>query len=259
MKPIIKWTGGKGDEIGEISKHIPENFTTYVEPFVGGGAIFFEVEPQRAVINDIHVDLINFYQELKAGHGPQIHALMEQSPNNEETYYRIRDQLNPQTPLDRAFQFYYLRKTCYRGMLRYNKKGGFNIPFGRYKTINYEELLNPKYAEIFGRTDITCGDFEEVFARNNSPDCFCFIDQPYDSVFTDYGYCQFERKEQERLAKCFKETKMKCLMIVGATDYIRQLYDGYVKGEYPKKYRFKLHSGRVGEDINTNHLIIKNF
>jgi DNA adenine methylase len=125
--------------------------------------------------------------------------------------------------------------------------------------MNYEELLNPKYAEIFGRTEITCGDFEEVFDRNNSPDCFCFIDQPYDSVFTDYGYCQFERKEQERLAKCFKETKMKCLMIVGATDYIRQLYDGYVKGEYPKKYRFKLHSGRVGEDINTNHLIIKNF
>lgn len=254
MKPLIKWSGGKGDELCEIKKHIPE-FTTYVEPFVGGGALFFDLEPQKAVINDVHKDLINFYSEIKAGKGPAISLLMDAHPNDEETYYRVRD--GPVT--DSAFQFYYLRKTCYRGMLRYNKKGKFNIPWGRYKTCNYEAISDPKYTDLLARTTITCGDFEQIFKDYNSPDCFCFIDQPYDSTFTDYGYCQFGHPEQERLARCFKESKMKCLMIVGATDYIRQLYEGYIVHEYPKGYRFKLHSGRVGTEINTNHLVIKNF
>jgi len=86
-----------------------------------------------------------------------------------------------------------------------------------------------------------------------------FLDQPYDSEFTDYGYCKFDREEQEKLAKCFKETKIKCLMIVGKTDFISNLYKDYIVDEYDKKYRFKLYAGRVGDEINTKHLIIKNY
>jgi DNA adenine methylase len=144
-------------------------------------------------------------------------------------------------------------------MLRYNKYGGFNIPFGRYKTFNVEEVKNTDYENVLQHARIMNNDFEDVFNNCNSSNNFCFIDQPYDSVFTDYGYCKFDKKDQERLCKCFKATTMKCLMIVGETDYIRELYDGYIVDSYPKKYRFKLHSKRVGDDINNNHLIIKNY
>jgi DNA adenine methylase len=86
-----------------------------------------------------------------------------------------------------------------------------------------------------------------------------FLDPPYDSEFTDYGYCKFGKDEHRKLAKCFKETKIQCLMVIGKTDFIVELYKDYIVAEYPKKYRFKLHSGRIGDNINTNHLIIKNY
>ena len=132
MKPIIKWSGGKTDELDEIMKHVPESYDTYVEPFVGGGALFFHLAPQKAVINDVHSDLVNLYSEIKNGNGNQIWNLMDASEFTEEEYYKVRDVYTPSTPTEKAFQFYYLRKTCYRGMLRYNKKGKFNIPYGRY-------------------------------------------------------------------------------------------------------------------------------
>jgi DNA adenine methylase len=86
-----------------------------------------------------------------------------------------------------------------------------------------------------------------------------FLDPPYDSEFTDYGYCVFGKDEQRKLAKCFKETSIQCLLIIGKTPFIEELYKDYIVGEYDKKYRFKLHSGRIGDEINTKHLIIKNY
>jgi DNA adenine methylase len=86
-----------------------------------------------------------------------------------------------------------------------------------------------------------------------------FLDPPYDSEFTDYGYCQFGKDQHQLLAKFFKETKIKCLMIIGKTQFISDLYKNYIVGEYDKKYRFKLYAGRIGDEINTKHLIIKNF
>jgi DNA adenine methylase len=86
-----------------------------------------------------------------------------------------------------------------------------------------------------------------------------FLDPPYDSEFTDYGYCSFGKEHQLKLSKCFKETKIKCLMIIGKTDYIVELYKDYIVDEYDKKYRFKLYAGRVGDEINNKHLVIKNY
>jgi len=259
MKPLVKWSGGKTDELDKIIPHMPDEYDTYIEPFVGGGALFFHLEPQKAVINDIHPELVMLYDQVKQGNGQKIYDMMKAHKNDEETYYKVRDQMKPADDLEKAFQFYYLRKHCYRGMLRYNASGKFNIPYGRYKTINCEEIKEAGYERLLANTQVFNKDFEYVFDNFNSNDNFCFIDQPYDSKFTDYGYCQFDRKEQERLAKCFKETTMKCLMIIGETDFIRDLYAGFIVDSYPKKYKFKLHSGRVGDNINNNHLIIKNY
>lgn len=258
LKPIIKWSGGKSDELNDILPHIPENISTYLEPFVGGGAVYFHLNPNKAVINDVHKELIDFYQSIKNGHAMDIYNFMEKHPNEEETYYKVRGYDNSKI-LDNAKRFYYLRKTCYRGMLRYNKKGEFNIPYGRYKTCNYEDLKNIEYENLLKRTEVLNNSFEYIFENYNDENNFMFLDPPYDSEFTDYGYCTFGKDEQRSLAKCFKETKIKCLMIIGKTPFIEELYKDYIVGEYDKKYRFKLHSGRVGDEINTKHLIIKNY
>jgi hypothetical protein len=137
--------------------------------------------------------------------------------------------------------------------------GKFNIPFGRYPSINYSDLQNKEYETLLARTEVLCKSFEHLFENYNDENNFMFLDPPYDSEFTDYGYCQFGKKEQEKLAKCFKETKIKCLMIIGKTTFIEELYKGYIVDAYDKKYRFKLYGGRVGEEINTKHLVIKNY
>jgi len=259
LKPLIKWSGGKGDEIKEILPYLPSSYNTYIEPFIGGGALYFHLAPQKAVISDVHTELIDLYQSISNGHADEIYEFMANTPNDEPTYYKVRDEMTVSTPLDNAKRFYYQRKTCFRGMLRYNKHGKFNIPFGRYKTVNFEDLKNPHYKSLLSRTTVLCSGFDTVFRDYNNEDNFMFLDPPYDSEFTDYGYCKFGKPEHETLAKLFKETKIKCLMVIGKTKFIEELYAGYIVGEYAKNYRFKLYDGRVGDEINTKHLVIKNY
>ena len=161
--------------------------------------------------------------------------------------------------IDNGSRFYYLRKTCYRGMLRYNKNGKFNIPFGRYKTYKYEDLLDEQYYELFQRTEICNDTFEIIFKKYNDKSNFVFLDPPYDSEFTDYGYCIFDKNKHKELYNCFEQTDNKCLMIIGKTDFISNLYEDYIVDEYDKKYKFKIHSNRIGNEINNKHLIIKNY
>tara|TARA_Y100000389_G_scaffold145109_1_gene143572 strand:- start:260 stop:1114 length:855 start_codon:yes stop_codon:yes gene_type:complete len=258
LNPIIKWSGGKKDELKYILPHIPNKYNLYLEPFIGGGAVYFHLNPNKSVISDVHKELIDFYQSIKNGNAEEIYKFMKEHPNEEETYYKVRA-YNSKDVLDNAKRFYYLRKTCYRGMLRYNSKGQFNIPYGRYKTYNYEEIKNKDYENILKNTEIFNKSFEYIFENYNNKENFMFLDPPYDSEFTDYGYCSFGKEEQRKLAKCFKETNIKCLMIIGKTPLIQELYSDYIVGEYDKRYRFKLHSGRVGDEINTKHLIIRNY
>jgi DNA adenine methylase len=259
LKPLIKWSGGKVDEIKMFDKYFPENYNIYIEPFIGGGAVYFHLNPSKAVISDVHSELIDLYKCISEGKAKDIYEFMENSPNNEETYYNIRDAMVMNDTLDIAKRFYYQRKTCFRGMLRYNRDMKFNIPFGRYKTINYTELLNKDYETLLNRTEIYNEKFEVIFEKFDDENNFMFLDPPYDSEFTDYGYCSFGKDEQRKLASIFKTTKIKCLMIIGKTKFIEELYDGYIVDEYDKKYKFKLYNNRIGDEINTKHLIIKNY
>jgi len=259
LKPLIKWSGGKVDEIKMFDNYFPDNYNIYIEPFVGGGAVYFYLNPIKAVISDVHSELIDLYTCISEGKAKNIYEFMENSPNDEDTYYNIRDTMIMNDSLDIAKRFYYQRKTCFRGMLRYNKDKKFNIPFGRYKTINYSELLNKDYETLLNRTEIYNDKFEVIFEKYNDESNFMFLDPPYDSEFIDYGYCLFGKEEQRKLASLFKTTKIKCLMIIGKTKFIEELYNGYIVGEYDKKYRFKLYNNRIGDEINTKHLIIKNY
>jgi DNA adenine methylase len=242
-----------------FDKYFPENYNIYIEPFIGGGAVYFHLNPLKAVISDVHTELIDLYKIISEGKAKDIFEFMENSPNDEATYYNIRDVIVMNDALDIAKRFYYQRKTCFRGMLRYNRDKKFNIPFGRYKTINYTELLNKDYETLLNRTEIYNEKFEVIFEKFNDETNFMFLDPPYDSEFTDYGYCSFGKEEQHKLASLFKTTKIKCLMIIGKTKFIEELYSGYIVAEYDKKYKFKLYNNRIGNEINTKHLIIKNY
>lgn len=270
MLPLCKWSGGKRDEIKVFKNYYPKNFSRYVEPFAGGAAVFFDLNFEgENVINDIHPDLINFYKQIKLGYSKEIYDLVSSWGINESDYYYVRgggkklpkcsEVFKPKNDIEKAAQFIYLRKTCFRGMIRYNSKGEFNIPWGKYKSVNFDDLLNNEYTSLLQRTYVMEGDYKNVFDKYNNSENFFFIDQPYDSSFNDYGGDEFNRTNQIELFDIFKKTSNKCLMIVGGSDFIKELYKDYIVFEYPKKYSFKLYGGRIGDEININHLVIKNF
>jgi len=260
LNPIIKWSGGKSQEIKFFKKYYPSAFNRFIEPFVGGGAVFFDLNFEgENVINDIHKELVVFYEQIAKGNAIKIYELMKSFKNDEKDYYFIRDVFIPENDVETAFRFFYLRKTCFRGMLRYNKKGHFNIPFGRYKTYEFENILDDNYRKLLSNTNIMFGDSSKVFENYNSEENFVFLDPPYDSVFTDYGYCKYDKENHLLLFKDFSSTKNKCLMVIGETPFISNLYKDYIVDRFHKKYAFKIHSGRVGDEIDNYHLIIKNF
>ena len=272
LKPLCKWSGGKRNEIKFFKKYYPSNFERFIEPFAGGAAVYFDLNFSGSnVINDVHPELVNFYRQISLGHANEIHDIISRYGTTEKDYYIVRGggggkiltstdiPFKPKTDIEKAAQFFYLRKTCFRGMLRYNSKGKFNIPWGKYKKVNFSELLNENYVNLLQRTEIMEGDYTKVFEKFPGSENFYFIDQPYDSVFNDYGFDNFDRQKQIELSEIFKNTESKCLMVVGGSDFIRELYDGYIKFEYPKKYSFKIYGGRIGDEINLNHLVITNY
>ena len=185
--------------------------------------------------------------------------MLSNSRNDEDFYYYIRDRFAPENNTDQAYRFFYLRKTCYRGMLRYNKKGNFNVPFGRYKNFNFEELRNREYENLLSNTQIYNEDFEFIFKEFDEEGNFIFLDPPYDSIFTKYETGSFSKDDHKRLAELFTNSKSNVLMIIGQSEFIYELYEPYIYGSYSKKYGFKIHSGRIGNEINNEHLIIKNY
>ena len=270
LKPLCKWSGGKRDEIKQFKELYPTNFKRYIEPFAGGAAVYFDLEFQgENVINDIHPDLVNFYRQISQGHSQEIYDLVSSWGISEMDYYFVRGGgkklpkgapvFTPISDIDRAAQFIYLRKTCFRGMIRYNSDGKFNIPWGKYKSANFDELINPRYTSLLERTTIFQSDYNQLFDDYNQQDNFFFIDQPYDSTFNDYGGDNFTRENQIQLFERFSTTKSKCMMVVGGSEFIRNLYQDYIVREYPKNYSFKIYAGRVGDEINVNHLVITNY
>ena len=178
LKPLCKWSGGKRDEIKLFKSFYPENFERYVEPFAGGAAVYFDLNFEgENVINDIHPDLINFYKQIKNGNANQIYNIVSSWGKGELDYYFVRgggkklpkdsQVFKPTNDIEKAAQFIYLRRSCFRGMIRYNSHGGFNVPWGKYKTLNFDDLLNPKYTELLQRTVIMEGDYKNVFDYQN--------------------------------------------------------------------------------------------
>ena len=283
LKPMIKYRGGKSKELAQYLRFIPNRYNTYYEPFVGGGATFFAIAPQRAVIGDINEPLMNFYMDVRnrfdglSRELAEIEAIYERNqadykarkkkypeerlPNaNEELYYRLRNQYNGIAPAQysRAALYFFINKTSYSGMIRFNAQGQFNVPFGRYGHFN-TKLVTREHSQLLQRTEILCSDYEVSFGRAGADD-FMYLDPPYDCVFNDYGNQElsngFDAKEHRRLAANFRKLRCKALMVIGHTPLTEELYGDLVKFEYSKDYavniRNRFHS-------QATHYVVTNY
>ncbi len=283
MKPIIKYRGGKSKEIKYFEQYIPKNYDRYIEPFFGGGALFFYLEPQKAIINDINKNLMNFYSEISQKYDIiktelsdiekkyndnriRFEKLKKGNPNqhvldlNEKLYYSIRDMYNNKTKkkYNDSTIYYFINKTSYSGMIRYNSNGEFNVPFGRYKNFN-TELITMNHIKLLKNAKILCRDYEKVFKMAKKND-FMFLDPPYDCVFNDYGNEEtkngFLEKEHRRLAENFYNLKCKGMMVIGKTKLTEELYKDYIIGEYKKNYSVNI---RNRFKATATHIIVVNY
>ena len=281
MKPMIKYAGGKSGEIEVIKKFIPEYSGKYIEPFLGGGALYFSLEPEKAVINDINSRLIEFYQgvsnnydrikkELSALETVYIKNRQEYEEDkkkangkvadlNEKLYYEMREFFNgKENKLHPATVYYFINKTAYSGMIRYNKAGKYNVPYGRYKNFN-TKLITENHNKLLKKSEIFCKDYKEIFTMSRKED-FIFLDPPYDCVFNNYGNKElvngFTEEMHKELSENFKKLEAKALMVIGKTPLIEKLYKDYIVFEYDKKYSVNI---KNRFDTAAKHLIITNY
>jgi DNA adenine methylase len=241
LQPFLKWAGGKSQLLKEISNFMPGEFNNYFEPFVGGGAVLFELHPYQAVINDTNPDLYNCYIVVR-DYIEELIADLGRHQNDESYYYKLRDidlseEYGLLSPVQRASRTIFLNKTCYNGLYRVNKKGHFNVPFGKYKKPNIvnEHVLRLVSSYLSeNKIKILDTDFAEAVEEAASGD-FIYFDPPYDplsdtSSFTAYSSSGFGKDEQKRLRDVFVDLDKKgCKVMLSnsATDFILDLYKNY--------------------------------
>lgn len=221
-KPPLKWAGGKRWLVPYLLRlWNPHRAHRLVEPLCGGLAISLGLIPERTLINDINPHAINFYLWLKRG------LRISLKMRNDKAYFYIRrvrfNQLIREGKADSkeaASLFYYLNRTCYNGLCRFNRKGEFNVPFGRYKKITYKTDFT-EYASAFAHWEFTCGDFERVPLEAGD---FIYADPPYDVEFTQYSKEDFCWNEQVRLAEWLARHRGPVVLSNQATDRIQELY-----------------------------------
>lgn len=231
--PFLKWAGGKTQLLPILLNYIPVHFDTYIEPFAGGGALFFELHPAKAVLADSNPELINCYTMVRDKVEDLI-AVLTSYPYSEEFYYALRAEM-PEDPVLRAARMIYLNRTCYNGLYRVNKQGQFNVPFGRYKNpliCDPERLRAASY--VLRNAELHCADYQETLRRCAKPGDFVYIDPPYHpvSIYSDFKRYTaefFYRDDQRVLASTAKElARQGCYVLVSNSycDFILDIYEG---------------------------------
>lgn len=222
LPPLLKWAGGKRWQLPHLKPlWAPHRHRRLVEPFCGGLAVALGLRPDRALLNDANSHLIEFYKWLQRGL-----TIVIEMENKERPYYRARDRFNALTKAgelhtrEAASLFYYLNRTGYNGLCRFNQRGEFNVPFGRYKNIGYVSDFRI-YRPIVADWEFTNTDFENVSLRT---DDFVYADPPYDVEFTEYSRGGFSWEDQERTAKFLSRHRGPVILVNQATETIERLY-----------------------------------
>lgn len=239
--PVVKWAGGKGRVLPQLRALLPEaGWQRYVEPFVGGGAMFFDLDPQRALLADANPDLIRMYEAVRDVPDEVVDGLRRlEATHDELQFYRTRDRFNARGmgDVERAVAFIYLNKTCFNGLYRVNERGHFNAPPGDHPhSIRILDEDSIRAASVrLARAHLRCMDFEEVLYVAEPGD-FVYLDPPYEPVtdkrdsFTRYTSNDFGQDQQRLLCDVVRELgAMGCQVMLSNSDtpFIRELYDGF--------------------------------
>ena len=272
-KPFVKWAGGKRQIIDKLKLHVPYEFNTYYEPFVGGGALLFELSPKKAVINDSNEELMNVYRVLcDENKFKKMCALLNkyEREHSEEFYYDIRNKDRNRHTYDRlsdytrAARTIYLNKACFNGLYRVNSKNEFNVPYGKKTKVNTydgDNLITVSNYLTMNDISIYCDDFENVLKKACAKD-FVYLDPPYDSdtkTFNSYTEDGFNKDDQRRLAKAFKELDSKGVYVMLSnhnTVLVNELYKDYNIYKIDAKRNINANGakrGKVEEVIITNY------
>lgn len=261
IKPIIKWAGGKRQLLIELKKRLPKEFNRYFEPFLGAGALFFDLQPQKAFINDYNHSLINLYQccrdnpiELKK----ELQTLQDEfnlNLNKNDYYYKKRiryNQILNKDSFEEAALFVFLNRTNYNGLYRVNSKGEFNVPFGQKSKVDLMVYRIDEVYHILMNSTITEGDFEIACLEAEKGD-FVYFDPPYYNTFVNYQADGFSKDEQLRLFKLFEELSSKgvyCMLSNSNTEFIKDLYkDFYIEVVSVKRLISRNASLRISEEV----------
>lgn len=272
-KPFVKWAGGKRQIIDKLLQYVPDEYDTYYEPFVGGGALLFELSPKKAVINDSNKELMNVYNVLcDEDKFKKMCSILNsyEANHSEEFFYEIRNKdrskasFNRLSDYTRAARTIYLNKACFNGLYRVNSKNEFNVPFGKKNKVNTYEggnLITVSNYLTMNDVKLLSVDFEES-VKNAKKGDFVYFDPPYDSdtsTFTSYTEDGFGKEEQKRLAKIFKNLDDKGVYVMLSnhnTELINELYSGYNIHVIEAKRNINSNGKKRG---NVEEVIITNF
>ena len=274
-KPFVKWAGGKRQLLVELEKSFPKQFGTYFEPFLGGGAVLFDLLAKKpnikCSVSDLNSDLVLAYVTIRDKLGRLIESLENHSENyhNDSTgyYYEIRKQ-EPKSQIEKVSRLLFLNKTCFNGLYRVNSKGKFNVPLGRYTNPNIMNRENLTTVSKFLQSDkikISCQDFESILKDTKKGD-FVYFDPPYQPVsdtanFTSYTHRDFTEDDLQRLADLANQLNSKgahVLLSNSNTKIVKKIFSS-------KKWKIKEIS--VNRAINSNsqkrtghkEVLIKNY
>lgn len=249
-RPFLKWAGGKGQLIPQYIPYFPKEFSTYYEPFLGGGAIFFYLLPNCSTLMDINPELVNVFRCVR----DRVEELIEQLQQHRdrhapEYYYQVRA-CNQGSEVERAARLIYLNKTCFNGLYRENSKGQFNVPIGRYKN---PAICDPGLLHAASRalqeSQIEISSFEAVLDYAHSNRDFVYFDPPYHPIsatsrFTAYNRYSFAQADQIRLRDTFvtlAQRGVKVMLSNSDCPFIRELYKD-----------FTIHTIFASRSINSN-------
>lgn len=237
-RPFLKWAGGKTQILAQMEPFFPKDYRTYFEPFLGGGAVFFHLRPEKAVLADSNPELLNTFTVVRDDPEGLMKALDEHlTQRTEESYFYEVRATNPSTlsPVERAARTIFLNKTCFNGLYRVNADGNFNVPWGGYKnpTLYDRENLLAASALLRGKK-IVLSDYRKVCARTKVGD-FVYLDPPYHpmsetSRFTGYTKEDFGSREQRKLAEVYRRLDTRGVLVMlsnSSTTLVRTLYEGF--------------------------------
>lgn len=236
LTPFLKWAGGKRWFVSNFKDLIPQEFNRYIEPFLGSGAVFFYLCPEKAVLGDSNKELIDTYKAIKEK-WKLVYRYLRKHHNNhsKDYYYKIRSS-RPRSLASRAARFIYLNRTCWNGLYRVNLKGEFNVPIGTKSTVVFEDDCFDQISKVLQDAELHSTDFEELIDSAKKNDLI-FVDPPYTVRHNNNGFIKYNEKlfswnDQERLHKALERAKSRGAKILGTNAYhdnVINLYDNSFK------------------------------